>query len=260
MNEISDIKVTEAIIKTYQAKLIDHLENDVVVVGGGPAGLYAAGSLAANGHKVALFERTLSVGGGMWGGGIGYNVVVFQTEARRILDELQVKYSEYEEGYYVADSIETTAALILRAEKAGAAVFNLTEAEDVMVRSGRITGVVINRSPITIAGLHVDPVSVAARYVIEASGHPLEILHKVVTKTKIKLATPSGGIEGEMSMNANLAEGAILENTVEIAPGLFVAGMAANAAFGSYRMGPIFGGMLLSGEKAAGDIDALLKK
>ena len=28
-------------------------------------------------------------------------------------------------------------------------------------------------------------------------------------------------------------------------------GMSANAAFGSYRMGPIFGGMLLSGKKVA---------
>jgi thiamine thiazole synthase len=42
-----------------------------------------------------------------------------------------------------------------------------------------------------------------------------------------------------------------LENTGEIYPGVFVAGMAANATFGSYRMGPIFGGMLLSGEKVA---------
>jgi thiamine thiazole synthase len=27
--------------------------------------------------------------------------------------------------------------------------------------------------------------------------------------------------------------------------------MCCNATFGSYRMGPVFGGMLLSGEKAA---------
>jgi thiamine thiazole synthase len=35
---------------------------------------------------------------------------------------------------------------------------------------------------------------------------------------------------------------------------MYVAGMAANACFGSYRMGPVFGGMLLSGEKVANEI------
>jgi len=42
-----------------------------------------------------------------------------------------------------------------------------------------------------------------------------------------------------------------VENTKEVYPGLFVAGMGANAVYGAPRMGPIFGGMLLSGEKAA---------
>ena len=35
-------------------------------------------------------------------------------------------------------------------------------------------------------------------------------------------------------------------------------GMAANAVFGGHRMGPIFGGMLLSGKKVAQDILARL--
>jgi thiamine thiazole synthase len=52
-------------------------------------------------------------------------------------------------------------------------------------------------------------------------------------------------------MWADVAETTTLENTREVFPGLYVAGMSANATFGSYRMGPIFGGMLLSGKKAA---------
>jgi thiamine thiazole synthase len=49
-------------------------------------------------------------------------------------------------------------------------------------------------------------------------------------------------------------------NTREVFPGLYVTGMAANATFGSYRMGPIFGGMLLSGEKVAALITEELRR
>jgi len=52
-------------------------------------------------------------------------------------------------------------------------------------------------------------------------------------------------------MWSDRAESLTLENTREVFPGLYVAGMAANATFGGPRMGPIFGGMLLSGEKVA---------
>jgi thiamine thiazole synthase len=56
---------------------------------------------------------------------------------------------------------------------------------------------------------------------------------------------------GEKSLWADVAETATLENTREVYPGVLVAGMSANAPFGNYRMGPVFGGMLLSGEKVA---------
>jgi ribulose 1,5-bisphosphate synthetase/thiazole synthase len=60
-------------------------------------------------------------------------------------------------------------------------------------------------------------------------------------------------------MWAEIGEREILENTKEVYPGLIVTGMAASAVFGSPRMGPIFGGMLLSGKKAAQVAMELLK-
>ena len=59
---------------------------------------------------------------------------------------------------------------------------------------------------------------------------------------------------------AIVGERTIVDNTKEIYAGLYVAGMAANAVFGGPRMGPIFGGMLLSGEKVARMISERLEK
>jgi len=86
----------------------------------------------------------------------------------------------------------------------------------------------------------------------------VEMLKTLVRKNGVKLNTPSGGIEGEQSMWADVAEANTVRHTREVYPGVWVAGMAANAAYGSYRMGPIFGGMLLSGVKVAEAINALL--
>lgn len=259
-DKLDDVMITKAIVGTYHKRLLSDLELDVAIVGAGPSGLIAAYELARRKRHVAVFERKLAPGGGMWGGGIGYNIIVVQNDAKPILDELGVHTEKYAENYWTANSIETMAALMLSAIRAGAYIYNLFSVEDVMVSNGRICGVVINSSAIQIAGLHVDPVSIRAKYVVDATGHDMEVVKKASEKAGVKLRTSSGKPEGERSMNAELGEKALLKNTKEIAPGLFVCGMAANAVFGSHRMGPIFGGMLLSGKKVANDIDKLLTK
>lgn len=251
---LDEVKITKAIIGRYYKKLNDCLETDVAIVGGGPSGLVTGYYLAKAGKKVVLFERKLSIGGGMWGGGMMFNEIVVQGDALHILDETGVRYQQYEGDYYTSDSVEAVACLTATAVQAGLKIMNCISIEDVIMRDERIIGLVLNWSPVEMAGLHIDPLSARTRFVIDATGHATEIVKVVQKKVPGSLNTPSGKIEGERSMWADRAETLTLENTCEVFPGLYIAGMAANATFGAPRMGPIFGGMLLSGEKAAKEL------
>jgi thiazole biosynthesis enzyme len=255
---LDEIKISRAILSRFMTKFSDYLELDVAIVGAGPSGLMAALRLAQKGHKVAVFERKLSIGGGMWGGGMMFNEIVVQEQGAVILKDLGISVEDAGDGYYTADSVECTSTLASLACKAGAKIFNLMTVEDVMVRENRVTGLVINWSAVDIAGFHVDPLAVRAGYVVESTGHDTEVLRVVQKKTGERLLTDTGKIMGEQSMWAEVAENTTLENTKEAFPGVFVSGMAANATFGSFRMGPIFGGMLLSGERVAELIDERL--
>jgi len=248
---LDEIKISRAILSRFTAKFSDCLELDVAIVGAGPSGLMAALCLARKGHKVAVFERKLSIGGGMWGGGMMFNEIVVQEQGAVILRDLGISIEDAGDGYYTADSVECTSTLTSLACKAGARIFNLMTMEDVMVRENRVTGLVINWTAVDMAGFHVDPITVRSGYIIDSTGHDTEVLRVIQNKTSTRLLTDTGEIMGERSMWAEVAENTTLENTREAYPGVFVAGMAANAAFGSFRMGPIFGGMLLSGEKVA---------
>jgi sulfide-dependent adenosine diphosphate thiazole synthase len=251
-NNMDEIMISRAITRSYFDTFLEYLDMDVAIVGAGPSGLSAAYYLANSGKKVAVFERRLSIGGGMWGGGMMFNRIVVQTEAMHILNEFDVRTEEFQPGYYVADSIETVSTMCSKAVKRGARIFNLITIEDIMIReNNRVAGLVLNWSAVDLGNLHVDPLTVRSKYIIDATGHDAEICKIAVRKANIKLNTSTGDIEGERSMWAEVAEREILNHTKEVCPGLFVAGMAANAVYGLPRMGPIFGGMLLSGKRAA---------
>lgn len=258
--KLDDIKISEAIIRSYMKKLLSVLSTDVAVVGGGPAGMAAAYYLAKGNRDVVLFERRLSLGGGIWGGGVMFNEIVVQDEGRRILNEIGVRTSETRKGYWTADAIETASTLCSVAVKAGARIMNLLSAEDVMIEKDRVTGLVINWSSVEMADLHVDPISVRSKFVVDATGHAAEIARIIEEKIGPCLETETGCVMGEGSMWADRAESLIVENTREIYPGLYAAGMASNAVFGAPRMGPIFGGMLLSGKRVASLILTRLKR
>jgi len=117
--------ISKAIITRYYEKLLDHLNVDVAVVGGGPSGLVAGYYLAKAGHKVAMFERKLSIGGGMWGGGMLFNEIVVQEDAKGILEEFGIRVRPcLDSGYYTADAIESVTTITSKAVQAGLVIFN----------------------------------------------------------------------------------------------------------------------------------------
>lgn len=249
--------ISKAIIESYLKDLLNYVESDVIIGGAGPSGLCAGYYLAKKGIKAVLFESALKPGGGMPGGGIMFNKIVVQKQGLEILEEFGIRYKEYESHYYVADSLEATACLTDKALKQGLKIFNLIRIEDVVIKNDMVCGVVVNWTSVSMANLHIDPITFKSKAVIDATGHPCEIVHIIERKGGGRLLTPSGKIEGEKSMWADVAESMTVKNTRAIYPGLYVCGMAANAVFGGPRMGPIFGGMLLSGKKVA---EILIKK
>jgi thiamine thiazole synthase len=248
---LDDVKISEVIIRTFTEKLLGILTTDVAIVGGGPAGLCAAYHLAKADKKVVLFERKLSMGGGMWGGGIMFNQIVVQDEGKKVLDEFGVRSEPAAPGYFAADAVEATMTIGSAAARAGAKLMNLFSVEDVLIKGDSIDGLVVNWSSVELAGLHVDPITVRSGFIVDATGHAAEVARIVERKAGAKLLTPTGRVIGERPMCADVAEKLTLDNTKEIYPKVYVAGMACNAVFGGPRMGPVFGGMLLSGRRVA---------
>ncbi len=243
--------ITRAIVRSYFRKLDQAAELDVALVGAGPSALMAARDLAAAGRKVAIFERRLAPGGGVWGGGMLFNEVVLQTDLGPLLDELGVSHEPAGDGLLTVDSVELAAALILAARRAGAWIFNAVTVEDLVVRADRVAGLVINWAPVVRQQMHVDPICVAAQAVVDATGHPGEIVRLATLKSGLALETAAGGLPGERSMWAEMGEVAVVQHTGRVCAGLYVCGMAANQVGSGHRMGPIFGGMLRSGRKVA---------
>ena len=124
--EINEVIITEAIIDQYFKKLKACLDSDVTIVGGGPSGLVAGYYLAKAGKKAVMFERKLSIGGGMWGGGMMFNEIVVQEAALHILDEFGIRYEKYKDNYFTSDSLESVSLLTGKAIQAGLTIFNCT--------------------------------------------------------------------------------------------------------------------------------------
>jgi sulfide-dependent adenosine diphosphate thiazole synthase len=237
-------EISRTIFEEYNNRLLEHLENEVVIIGSGPAGLSAAFYLAKSGVKTALFEKRLSIGGGIWGGSAGYSMIT--VEESGILEEIGVRFKKSGD-LYVADAVDLVVSLGAAAVHAGAAIFNLKEFEDFVIKDNKVVGVVMNNTTINMAGLPVDPFCVISQYVVDATGHKAEVAAMLRKKAKDFREEQFG--EGPMDVERSERE--VVEKTGEVYPGVFLAGMSVCAVYNIPRMGPIFGGMLESGRKAA---------
>ncbi len=117
--QLDDVTISRAITESFMADFQRAMDVEVAIGGAGPAGMVAAYYLAKEGVKTVIFERNLRPGGGMPGGGMMFNTIVVQEEAREILDEFDVRTKQYEKNYYLADSVEASSALCFRAIQAG---------------------------------------------------------------------------------------------------------------------------------------------
>lgn len=252
-SKISEKEVTKAIVSEFANEFLEYIESDVIIVGAGPSGLVAAKKLAEENVKTLIIESNNYLGGGFWIGGYLMNKLTVRKPGQRILDEIGAPYTKIKEGLYVADGPHACSKLIASACDAGAKIINMTSFDDVVLREDHVCGVVMNWTPVTALPRNitcVDPIAIESEIVIDATGHDAVVVKSLEERGLVNT-------EGFGGMWVEKSEDAIVEHTKEVYPGLMVTGMAVATTFGQPRMGPTFGGMLLSGEKVA---ELVLKK
>lgn len=254
--KVSESQITNAILKNFSEELLNYTSTEVIIVGGGPSGLMAGRELAKDGFKVLIVEANNYLGGGFWIGGYLMNTLTIRAPAQKILDELHIPYKEAEKGLFTAEGPHACSKLISAACEAGVKILNMTKFDDVVYRNSKVDGVVVNWTPVSALPRQitcVDPVALESRVVIDATGHEACVCRSLERRGILKL-------EDFGPMDVNTSEDLVVEKTGQIHPGLFITGMAVSTVYGIPRMGPTFGGMLLSGRKVAQDVEKIFYK
>lgn len=251
--------ITRQIARAYYKEFDQLIESDVIIVGAGPSGLICARDLASMGFRTLIVEQALALGGGFWSGGYLMNKATICAPANEILTELGVPCPPVKEcdGMYLVDPPHATGALIAAAYAAGAKVLNLTRVVDIILRrDGILEGVVVNNTTVETAGhdaVHVDPIALESKIVVDATGHDAAVV-QLLHRRNLYQAVPGNG-----AMWVARSEEDIMEHTGEVYPNCFVVGLSVAAVYGTPRMGPAFGSMLLSGRYGAELIKKKLK-
>lgn len=255
-SKIKESEITAAIVDKFTREFSESLEGDVAVVGGGPAGLVAARDLGRKGYRVTIIEHNNYLGGGMWLGGYLMNPITIREPGQEVLEEIGVRVEKVKEGLYICPGPEAVSKLVASACDAGVKIINMTRVEDVVLRGGRVEGVVINWTPVGAlprAITCVDPVAIEAPVTIDASGHDAVVCEALKARGVLNFETCG-------AMWVEESEDMLVEKTGEVFPGLILAGMSVSTYFGTPRMGPTFAGMLFSGRKAAAEAAKILEE
>ncbi len=243
--------LTKLLVMRAAEKIASAAEADVAIAGGGPAGLTLAWLLAEKGLRVTLVERRLGLGGGMRGGAsLLPALLVEEGVPRELLERAGARLEPVEgvDGLYYADPVDASVRLASAAIGAGARVLVGWHVEDIILRGEerRVGGLVITLAPAVEAGWHVDPIYVQARATVDATGHDASVLRILEKRVPGSIRVP-----GMSAMSVWEGERQVVERTGMVYPGLYAAGMSVAEAHNTYRMGPVFGGMLASAWKLA---------
>ncbi len=103
----------------------------------------------------------------------------------------------------------------------------------------------------TIASvLPVDPIACSAKATLDATGHDAALVQCFRNRDLLSRSGATAVLQ-EGPMDAAAGEEFVVTRAGEVFPGLWISGMSVCATYGGPRMGPIFGGMLLSGKRVA---------
>ncbi|MEK7747539.1 MAG: sulfide-dependent adenosine diphosphate thiazole synthase, partial [Nitrospirota bacterium] len=247
---LREADITRTIAREYFKEFDQLIESDVIIVGSGPAGMICGKTLASSGYKVVVIEQLNHLGGGFWNGGYLMNKATIAHPAQEILLKIGVPCKKISDDMYIVDPPHATSKIIGSAYDAGVKVLNNTQVVDLVVRGddSRLEGVVVNWHPLEVMGhdaAHIDPIALESKIVVDATGHDA-ITVALLAKRGLHKPVPGNG-----AMWVARSEETVMEKTGEVYPNLFIVGLSVAAVYGTPRMGPAFGAMLLSGEKGA---------